>query len=53
MKLKKTYTTPASQTLEVKPQGMLCWSQGGGDYGLLLLGTRTGYTDGGEDTWTF
>ena len=26
MKIKKSYTTPASETLEVKPQGMLCAS---------------------------
>lgn len=26
MKTKHTYTTPASETLELKPQGMLCGS---------------------------
>ena len=38
MKLKKTYTTPASQTLELKPQGMLCWSEPSGSLFLLIDG---------------
>ena len=52
MKNKKEYTAPASETLEFRTQGMLCLSTGG-DYGLLLFGARTGYTDGGDEAWTF
>ena len=41
MKTKRTYTTPASETLEVKPQGMLCESS----QAILFLGLMNGTGD--------
>ena len=43
MKTKHTYTTPASKTLELKPQGLLCWSDPSGSlFFLNMIGDNLG-----------
>lgn len=58
MKLKKIYTSPTSKTLELNPQGLLCWSEPSGSLFLLVTGTesftgdRDAYTVGGNPDGT-
>lgn len=50
MKIKNVYTAPASQVLEVKPQGMLCGSGGGDTYLFdILAGAPTGSRNNYDD----
>ena len=50
-KHRKTYITPVSEALDVTMNASLLT---GSDFitTYWLLGTRNGYTDGGEQTWT-